>query len=433
MQTMLEPLPHREAIAYFRSKGFAPQLQRFSYLDHWREEHARNFVVAKAMQDDVLALIRGELDRALAEGRTLKQFQDDLRPALEKAGWWGKATMVDPLTGELSEVQLGSLRRLRVIYETNMRTAHAAGHWARIERTKTAFPYLHYIQIERSSKRHDHARFHDKIWRVDDPIWRKIYPPNGYFCGCTVIQRTEGWMRRNNRQVSPDLDLEEVEWTNRRTGETSLLPKGVTPGFDTNPGATWLDMRAAWAKIAEDLPDEQRAADLGVLQGLRLRRTGDARDGLAVMTEGMDPVIVTFGEADAAASELLGDFETPLGARIIRTTETDAPISDGDLEFLAAARGASMTRVTSGGTIWRAIVRRGEQLSRLLMQFEARRQRFSAELDQSGHGAEIYAHARLLWLEKLGAISYSWRMSGNVRQIMDAHADLVRRLVDADP
>ncbi|KAA8605892.1 phage head morphogenesis protein, partial [Salipiger aestuarii] len=220
----LEPLPPRDAIAFWRSKGLAPQLNRFDYRDHWREEHARDFVVAKAMRDDVLETIRAAFDRSLSEGRTLAQFQADLKPELVKAGWWGRAIMDDPLTGETQDVRLGSMRRLRTIFDTNMRTAYAAGHWARIERTKKAFPYLHYIQIERPSKRHDHERYNDRIWRVDDPIWRRIYPPNGYFCGCTVIQRTEGWMKRNGRSVSDPIDLEEQPWTNKRTGETQLVP-----------------------------------------------------------------------------------------------------------------------------------------------------------------------------------------------------------------
>ncbi len=150
----LEPLPHREAIEYFRSKGYAHELQRFHHLDHFREDHARNWVVAKAMQDDVARAIREAFETALTEGQPLAAFQEGLAPRLQQLGWWGRAEMEDPVTGETEEVQLGSMRRLRVIFDTNMRTAHAAGHWAAIQRTKTAFPYLHYIQIQRPTKRH---------------------------------------------------------------------------------------------------------------------------------------------------------------------------------------------------------------------------------------------------------------------------------------
>ena len=81
------------------------------------------------MQDDLLRDIRGALDRALAEGRTMEQFRAGIEPVLRASGWWGKRTLTDPLTGETREVQLGSARRLRVIFDTNMRTAYAAGRW----------------------------------------------------------------------------------------------------------------------------------------------------------------------------------------------------------------------------------------------------------------------------------------------------------------
>ena len=81
------------------------------------------------MQDDLLRDIRDALDRALAEGSTIAQFRDGLEPVLRAKGWWGKSTLTDPLTGETREVQLGSARRLRVILDTNMRTAYAAGRW----------------------------------------------------------------------------------------------------------------------------------------------------------------------------------------------------------------------------------------------------------------------------------------------------------------
>ena len=52
--------------------------------------------------------------------------------------------MIDPETGETREVELGSPRRLKTIYSTNMRTARAAGQWERIQRTKATHPYLLY-------------------------------------------------------------------------------------------------------------------------------------------------------------------------------------------------------------------------------------------------------------------------------------------------
>lgn len=428
-QIELEPLPHRSAIEYFRSKGYAHQLQRFHHLDHFREEHARNWVVAKAMRDDISQAIRAEFDRAFSEGRTLDQFQADLAPRLQEMGWWGKSMMEDPVTGEMEEVQLGSMNRLRVIFDTNMRTAHAAGHWASIQRTKRAFPYLQYIQIERPTKRHDHARFHNKIWGVDDPIWLRIYPPNGYFCGCTVIQRTEGWMKRNGRVVDDPIDLDEEEWTHKRSGEVHMIPRGITPGFDTNPGAVWLDTTDDWEGMTPDLSSERRATERGLIEGLRLRRLSDDRDTMIVTDTNSQPVDYFAAPADV----LLDPRRVPDQASFLYSRAADQNLSRSDLARLSDLDGSAATAIGSAGSIWRAVRTGDANLQPLLASFESGWPEFAGELQATGNQTDILSHARLLWLEEMGAVSYSWRMTERMRQIMDANADLIERLVYGRP
>ncbi|MCL4065918.1 phage minor head protein [Pseudomonas sp. GX19020] len=427
----LKPLHHREAIEYFRSKGFAPQLQRFHHLDTFREEHARNWVVAKAMRDDVSQAIRAEVDRALAEGRTLAQFQEDLAPRLKELGWWGKSLETDPLTGELTEVQLGSMRRLRVIFDTNMRTAHAAGHWARIQRTKRAFPYLQYIQIERPTKRHDHARFHGKIWHVDDPIWQRIYPPNGYFCGCTVRQLTEGQMQREGLTVSPPMDLDEQPWTNKRTGEVFQVPKGVNPGFDSNPGAAWLDLGKDWEEMTPDISSGARASGRGTIEGLRLRRLGDGRETLVVADS--DGVPVSQRTADPASPDLIpvDGMRVPATPHFLRSHISEASLASDDLSAMAEFRASSFTAISPGGSIWRAVRNPDADIASGLAEFSSIIPEFKSELRAIEDPDLLFSHARMLWLENEGILTYHFRMSERVRQIMDADADLLSRMINA--
>lgn len=429
----LAPLPHREAIEYFRSKGYAHELQRFHHLDHWREDHARNWVVAKAMQDDVLRAIRAEMDLALSEGRLLSEFQKDLAPRLQRMGWWGKAEMEDPVTGETETVQLGSMHRLRTIFDTNMRTAHAAGHWAAIQRTKAAFPYLHYIQIQRPTKRHDHARFHDRIWRVDDPIWQKIYPPNGYFCGCVVIQRTEGWMRRNARTVDEALDLEEEEWTHKRSGEVHMIPRGIQPGFDTNPGAAWLDLGEGWDRMTPDLTPERRATERGLIEGLRLRRIADGRESLIITDAQSQPVSQWLATVEEPHVVNFDRTHLPDLPSFLHSHITDATLSVEDITTLFRDRGHAITAISPGGSIWRATRITGQDVRLAIGDFAGLIGEFEPELKRTDHAAEVFYHARMLWLEKKGIVTYHWHMSERVRQIMDANADLIQRLIDARP
>ena len=59
--------PPKDAVAYFRSKGFAVS-------DHWWEiwqgANAKAFTVAKATRMDVLESIRAALDKSLVDGMT---------------------------------------------------------------------------------------------------------------------------------------------------------------------------------------------------------------------------------------------------------------------------------------------------------------------------------------------------------------------------
>ena len=49
-----------------------------------------------------------------------------LEPQLRALGWWGRQVVPAP-DGAEDEVQLGSPRRLKTIYDTNMRVAYNAG------------------------------------------------------------------------------------------------------------------------------------------------------------------------------------------------------------------------------------------------------------------------------------------------------------------
>lgn len=232
----LEPLPPVEAIRYFERKGYRIG---FDWRDVWQAEHARAFTVAKVTRLDLLESIRTEVDRALRDGLPYESFRKNLTPILQREGWWGVQTVIDPLTGQAVEAELGSPRRLRIIFDTNLRTARAAGRWERIERNKARRPYLRYSQIQRPTRRDEHVPFHGLVRPVDDPVWDRIYPPNGWRCGCSVQALTERQARR--RGITPEAESrrilkDQTPYRNKRTGAVTQVTTGVTPGFDYNVG-----------------------------------------------------------------------------------------------------------------------------------------------------------------------------------------------------
>ena len=210
---------------------------------------------------------------ALAEGKTFAQFQKELTPLLQKKGWWGKQSMIDPETGDPVEVQLGSPRRLKTIYDVNLRTARAAGQWQRVQRVKAARPYLMYVIGPSKEHRDEHLKWHGTVLPVDDPWWDTHYPINGYGCKCGVRSLTAGQMaklkqsgipdptapairdakgnltgRREQRTVPVSTErppLNSQPWLNKRTGKTEQVPEGITPGFDSNPGQVGRQVHSA--------------------------------------------------------------------------------------------------------------------------------------------------------------------------------------------
>jgi uncharacterized protein with gpF-like domain len=111
-------LPPEQALDWWRAKGYAIN---WGWRDMAAQNHARAFTVAGVMKVDVLQDIRAELDRALAEGRTLNDFKKDLIPRLQAKGWWGKLAQTDMATGEMHGKGL-TPRRLDTIFRTNLQS-----------------------------------------------------------------------------------------------------------------------------------------------------------------------------------------------------------------------------------------------------------------------------------------------------------------------
>ena len=99
------------AIKYFKNKN-----NKFSWdwYELWQDAHKKSFTVAKAMREDILKDIRSALEKALTEGKTFREFSKELKPTLQKKGWWGEQIIVDS-EGVAEKVQLGSMYRLKTI------------------------------------------------------------------------------------------------------------------------------------------------------------------------------------------------------------------------------------------------------------------------------------------------------------------------------
>ena len=233
-------LPPRAAVEYLRRKGYGVS---WDWRDTWQEAHARAFVVAKAAKLDVLSTVREAVESALASGQTRREFARDLEPKLRALGWWGRKTMETP-EGEQMEVQLGSPRRLKTIYDTNMRVAYAVGRFRRQQKNTDRRPYWQYDSMNDSRTRPSHRAMDRMVFRHDDPIWNTHYPPNGFNCRCTVRALTARQVESrglhvhdssvDGKLVRHEDGLTEYAMEHTAAG-LSLTPD---PGWNYNPGRT---------------------------------------------------------------------------------------------------------------------------------------------------------------------------------------------------
>lgn len=264
------PVP-KEALVYFRVRDFKVG---FDYRDVWLQEHARAFTVAKVMEIDLLKDIHAAIDKAIAEGTTLAQFQKDLTPLLQRKGWWGKKVMIDPETGKPIVAQLGSPRRLRTIYRANLRAARAAGIWDRAQRTKKTLPYFLYELGPSKKHRDKHRAWAGTLLPVDDPWWDDHFPPNGWGCKCRVRQVSRREAERLGGPTAPP-PRNEVMLTNPRIKKQYRVDDGLDPAWASNPGKDWGRVMSDRVFQALDgtAPDFTRAAvrnivDSPMLDGL---------------------------------------------------------------------------------------------------------------------------------------------------------------------
>lgn len=195
------PVPE-DALAYFRAKRLAPELDM---VEVWGEEHDVAFTVAGLAAEDLLAELRRAVDQALAEGVPYETFRKGLDDVLVALGW-------SAAPGEKP-------RRLRTIYDANLRTARAAGQWRRIERTASeGRSYLEYSLGPAAQHRPEHVAWDGTVLRHDSSWWATHFPPNGFGCKCRVRQLSD--TEAEARGVSP------------------AAPAGAPdPGWDRNFGA----------------------------------------------------------------------------------------------------------------------------------------------------------------------------------------------------
>lgn len=216
-------LPFKEAIKFFKGKVPLPTRR---WTDLMEGMHSRAFVVAGAMKNELLVDFHKAIGQALSKGTTLNDFRKTFDETVRRHGWTYK--------GERGW-------RTAVIYNTNLRTAYATGHYAQMTDPDVlrARPYWRYIGGLSAVPRELHLEWRDTVLPANDPWWDTHYPPNGWGCKCMVVSASARELERDGLKVSKKApDDGAYEWTNKQTGEVLNVPNGIDPGWAYNPGKT---------------------------------------------------------------------------------------------------------------------------------------------------------------------------------------------------
>lgn len=241
-------LPFAEQIQFFRGKVNVPTQ---AWTDLWHEAHDVGFMVAGAYNAELLADLRGAVEREAIAGGTLAGFRRAFDDIVARHGWSYKG---------------GRNWRTRVIFETNLRTSYAAGRFRQL--TQPAMvqrrPYWRY----RHSDAVEHPRPHHLAWdglilRWDDPWWAEHFPPNGWGCQCFVEALSERDLRRLGKSgpdQAPPVERRTVTVGVRGPSPRTVdVPVGIDPGFGYTPGRFTLTeqlksaLQAGSGKLPPDL------------------------------------------------------------------------------------------------------------------------------------------------------------------------------------
>ena len=173
----------------------------FNYDELMHEAHLRAFSIAKIMQLDLLKDMQDSLLKAQKEGMSFESWKKEIKPNLAKKGWLGKTEVIDKTTGEIKIINVNN-RRLKNIYNTNMRSANAQGR-AKEQYARKGKVYLRYVAIMDGLTRESHAKLHGTILPREDSFWSSNYPPNDWGCRCYVQSLSQAELKTKGLKVSP--------------------------------------------------------------------------------------------------------------------------------------------------------------------------------------------------------------------------------------
>jgi SPP1 gp7 family putative phage head morphogenesis protein len=233
-ETLFTGLPFDEAVEFFKSKKVMSPEELDALEDMYK---AKGFSIAGVQSRYVLETAHEALSKALERGTAERETLDEIRAAFDSAG-----------VGQLGDWQL------RTVFDQAVLGSYAAGRYAQLTDPDViaARPFWIYRTAGDSRVRPSHREMNGRVFRADDPVWQRWYPPNGWGCRCSVDSLSQSQIDREGHTVSDELP----RMVQTADGQTvQMLPD---PGFSGSPAT----QRTADRVVREI---ERQASATGVL------------------------------------------------------------------------------------------------------------------------------------------------------------------------
>ncbi len=228
-----------QLIEYFNKKGYAITS---NWDDLWQQAHAHAKTIAGETKVTILEEVFNGIEKGLKKNHNRRLIAQDIAETLAKKGWYynhrGDSLFKQPALQAQEEAIKGNVNRLKLIVRQNAQSAYMSSAYKRYMDNVDDRPYWQYLAIMDGSTRHSHAQLHNKVFMYDNPIWDRIFPPNGFNCRCRVSTLSKRDMERNGLEVST------AEMTKKKLDKA--VPEGKERyryGFNTdnNPQKFWVD------------------------------------------------------------------------------------------------------------------------------------------------------------------------------------------------
>ncbi len=215
-------LSFEAAEEYFKGKIPVSKSEFYKLVDEYK---TKAFIVSGYNNSEIIKKFMNELQNAIDNGTTLKDFQKNMNSFLENKGYEG----ITPYQADN-------------IFRTNIQTAYSVGHYTAMTdpEVKRLRPYWEYDAVNDGKTRPSHRAMDGLVYPADHSFWDTYYPPNGFRCRCGVTTLSKRQVEQRGLSVMEEIPDRGVD---KETGELFRIHPDKNFGYNPAKKAFEADLK----------------------------------------------------------------------------------------------------------------------------------------------------------------------------------------------